>query len=407
MSEFYDSAEQQNSSDREQNLLARLPAFLAYISEHSSHYREQLDEFDLTAVADRTALAALPVLRKSDLTQLQQAKPPLAGIVPNMSTVSRLFQSPGPICEPENTRHDWWGVGRAFFGAGFRKGDVVQNCLSYHMSPGGFILDSGARACGCSVIPAGPGNTEQQLDLIEQLKPNGYCGTPSFLKILLDKGAAQGRDLTSLRKALVTGEALTAPLQAQFEQADIHAVQAYATADVGLIGYETVRNQGLVLAEEIIVEIVRPGTGIAVAPGEVGEVVVTRLNPEYPLLRFATGDLSSLLPGQSSCGRTNQRLFGWQGRADQSTKVKGLFVHPQQLERLRQSVAGLAAVRLLVRQENGNDKMLLRCEPELDTVLDAAAISASLKALTKLSGDVELVAPQALARDGIVIEDQR
>ncbi|QIZ75957.1 phenylacetate--CoA ligase family protein [Ferrimonas lipolytica] len=408
MFDYYDSQEWQPEQERERNLMIRLPSFLNYITEQSSYYRDHFGGIDINQIVDRSRLASLPLTHKSDLSQLQQLQPPLAGMVPAAHQPDRLFQSPGPICEPECTGDDWWGLGRAFYAAGFRRGDLVQNCLSYHMSPGGFILDSGARACGCTVIPAGPGNTEQQLDLIEQLKPQGYCGTPSFLKILLDKGDEQGRDLTSITKALVTGEAFTAPLQQRFTQAGLNVRQAYASADLGLIGYETVPNQGLVLAEDIIVEIVRPGTATPVGVGEVGEVVVTRFNPEYPLVRFATGDLSSILPGPSECGRTNVRIAGWQGRADQSTKVKGLFIHPQQLERLRQRFDDIALLRLIINSDNDNDQMQLQCELQTDeSKLDTQTIASELKAITKLTGSVKLVPPRALARDGVVIEDRR
>jgi phenylacetate-CoA ligase len=304
-------------------------------------------------------------------------------------------------------------MGQAFYSAGFRKGDLVQNCLSYHLTPGGFIMDSGARACGCVVIPAGPGQTDQQLDTIEHLKPQGYSGTPSFLKILLDKAAEQHRDISSITKALVSGEALPEALRAEFNAAGVDVLQAYASADIGLIGFESHPHDGFIIAEDILVEIVRPGSQEPVVDGEIGEVVVTSFNLDYPLIRFATGDLSAIKAGQSVCGRSNMRIKGWLGRADQTTKVKGMFVHPEQIEAVRQSFKKIVKVRLSVNQANHNDVMNLQCELNTDGYAESEVtqainkISQALKKITKLSGTVEIVAIGSLANDGKVIDDQR
>ena len=413
MTTFYQQKENISAAVREQSLFSQLPEFVAFAKQQSIYYQELLARIDASVVNSREQLAKLPITRKSDLLRLQKQRPPLAGLNTNKGTISRIFQSPGPIYDPENCQSDWWRMGQAFNAAGFVSGDLVQNCLSYHLTPGGFILDSGARACGCTVIPAGPGQTEQQLDIIEDLKPQGYCGTPSFLNILLNKAQQQGRDISSIKKALVTGEALPAALREEFTDAGIRVLQAYATADIGLIGYESIADDGLIIAEDLIVEIVRPGSLEPVAEGEVGEVVVTSFNKDYPLIRFATGDLSAIKPGESACGRTNMRIKGWLGRADQTTKVKGMFVHPEQIERVRLSVEGIDKVRLTVTQENHQDKMHLQCEYDSEDYSQQAAqellfqLENNLKKFTKLNGSVELVNPGVLLNDGKVIDDKR
>ncbi|WP_110458637.1 phenylacetate--CoA ligase family protein [Shewanella algidipiscicola] len=409
MSHFYHPLEGQSAAVREDYLMSALADQLSFAKSHCDYYAARLADIDVSQINSRAALATLPITRKADLIELQAAKPPFAGMTPNQHSVGRIFQSPGPIHEPECDGHDWWRMGQAFFAAGFRQGDRVQNCLSYHLTPGGFMMDSGAKACGCSVIPAGPGQTEQQLALIGSLKPNGYCGTPSFLNILLEKAQQLDCDVSSITKALVSGEALTATLKARFAEAGIAVKQAYATADLGLIAFESVSDDGLVVAEDIIVEIVRPGTQVPVADGEVGEVVVTSFNRDYPLIRFATGDLSALMGGESRCGRTNMRIKGWMGRADQTCKVKGLFVHPEQVERIRCRHSELTKVRLVIASSNHNDTMCLLCEVDdaQRSQLDIAAISASIRAETQLSGEVALVATGTLANDGVVIEDKR
>ncbi|MFT5789725.1 MAG: phenylacetate-CoA ligase [Shewanella sp.] len=406
---FFSAQEQQSTALRDATLMSRLSDFLCFAQQSSDYYQRVFANLDLSQINSRAALATLPITRKSDLIKLQAANMPFAGMVPTMNGIGRIFQSPGPIYEPETDGHDWWRMGQAFFAAGFRAGDLVQNCLSYHLTPGGFIMDSGAKACGCSVIPAGPGQTDIQLDIINNLRPNGYCGTPSFLKILLDKAQLQQQATLPFKKALVTGEALTPALKAVFAEADIEVKQAYATADIGLIAFESVADEGLVVAEDIILEIVRPGSLEPVSKGEVGEVVITSFNPSYPLIRFATGDLSAQLDSPSECGRTNMRIKGWLGRADQTTKVKGLFIHPEQVERIRLYHSEIKRLRLLVRHENDNDKMCLQCEVD-DNVgdeIDIVAIQQTIRAVTQLSGDVSLVDVGSMPDDGIVIEDQR
>ncbi|OUR78220.1 AMP-dependent synthetase [Colwellia psychrerythraea] len=413
MKQYFYERECQNPELREQSLLERLPSFITYAKQECQHYGQILQHIDADKITSRELLAQLPITRKSDLMKLQAKNSPLGGLNASKANIGRIFQSPGPIYDPENTSDDWWRVGQAFYAAGFRAGDVVQNCLSYHLTPGGFILDSGARACGCVVIPAGPGQTEQQLDIIEHLKPQGYSGTPSFLKILLDKANAEKRDISSLTKALVTGEALPKGLRAEFDAAGINTLQAYASADVGLIGFESKSDDGFIIAEDLLVEIVRPGTLEPVADGEIGEVVVTSFNVDYPLIRFATGDLSAVKSGESACGRTNMCIKGWLGRADQTTKIKGMFVHAEQIEQVRQAYPHIAKMRLSVTQVNYNDQMNLQCEldssgySEADIAGAIENISSSLKKITKLNGAVELVAVGTLADDGKVIEDLR
>ncbi len=413
MKQYFYERESQNSTLREQSLLARLPAFISYAKQECQHYSQTLAHIDADKITSRELLAQLPITRKSDLMKLQSKNSLLGGLNAKTANIGRIFQSPGPINDPENTSDDWWRMGQAFYAAGFRTGDIVQNCLSYHLTPGGFILDSGARACGCVVIPAGPGQTEQQLDVIDNLKPQGYCGTPSFLKILLDKASENHRDISSISKALVTGEALPEALRAEFNAAGIDTLQAYASADVGLIGFESTADKGLIIAEDLLVEIVRPGTLEPVIDGEIGEVVVTSFNVDYPLIRFATGDLSAVKSGVSRCGRTNMCIKGWLGRADQTTKVKGMFVHAEQIEQVRKEYPHIAKMRLSVTQVNYNDQMHLKCEldtkaySETDITGVIKSLSASLKTITKLSGSVELVAVGTLADDGKVIDDLR
>ena len=404
---FYSAQEQQSMALRESTLLSGLNDFLSFAKDSSDYYQQLFADIDVSQIDSRAALASLPITRKSDLIKLQAAAMPFAGMVPNMASIGRVFQSPGPIYEPEAEEHDWWRMGQAFFAAGFREGDIVQNCLSYHLTPGGFIMDSGARACGCSVIPAGPGQTELQLDMAKNIKPNGYCGTPSFLKILLDKANTQQQSLP-FKKALVTGEALTSSLKSAFTEADIEVKQAYASADVGLIAFES-SDDGLIVAEDIILELVRPGTLTPVEVGEVGEVVITSFNPSYPLIRFATGDLSAELAGSSSCGRSNMRIKGWLGRADQTTKVKGLFVHPEQVEQIRVQHNIIQRLRMVVSRDNDNDKMCLLCEvaeTALNSV-DVSAIVQTIRAVTQLSAEVCIEPVGSLPNDGIVIEDRR
>jgi phenylacetate-CoA ligase len=371
-------------------------------------WQEQLKGIDAEGVNSRDALAKLPILRKSALPAMQKAAPPFAGFVPAAtSSFARLFTSPGPIFEPEGAEQDPWRAARSLFAAGFRAGDVVLNTFSYHMTPGGFILDSAARALGCPVIPAGPGQTEQQLELIAHLKPAGYTGTPDFLKILLDAAKAANRDISCISKALVSGAAFPPSLQAEVKSRGIDAYQTYAIAEVGVVTYESPAREGLIVNEDVIVEIVRPGTGDPVAEGEVGEIVVTSYNEHHPWIRLATGDLSKLMKGVSPCGRTNARIAGWMGRADQTTKVKGMFVRPEQIAELSRHYPALRKLRLVVTRENEQDTMTLRAESANGGADLPERIATTLQAVTKLKGKVEIVAPGSLPNDGKVISDER
>jgi phenylacetate-CoA ligase len=359
-------------------------------------------------VKTRADLAGIPLVRKSDLKTMQEDTPPFGGLAASRcASLKRLLVSPGPIFEPEGHAKDWWGAARAFFAAGFRKGDIVLNCFSYHLTPGGHIMESGALALGCPVIPAGIGNTDQQIDAIRYLKPTGYCGTPDFLKILLDRAAEMKSDASSVKRGLVSGAALPGTLRKELKQRGVQVFQAYATADLGVIAYESEESEGVIVNEGLIVEIVRPGTGEPVANGEVGEVVVTRLNADYPLLRFATGDLSALLPARSRCGRTNIQLKGWMGRADQATKVKGMFVNPSQVAEVQKHHPELIRLRLVVTRKGEQDVMTLRAEAKNGGNGLCEAVGSTLQAVTKLRGAVEVVAPGSLPNDGKVIADER
>jgi phenylacetate-CoA ligase len=407
LNEFYDDLERRDPAERERDLFGRLPEILA-AAMRAPGYGERLKGIDPSAVTSREKLASVPILRKSDLPALHKAAPPFGGFVSGpLGSFARLFTSPGPIFEPQVARDDPWRAARGLFAAGFRAGDVVLNTFSYHLTPGGFMLDSGARALGCAVIPAGPGNTEQQYELIAAYRPAAYCGTPDFLKILLDGAAAAGRDLSSMRRALVSGAAFPKSLQEDFAARGIEAVQAYATADLGFIAYETAARDGMVVNEDIILEIVRPGTGDPVSDGEVGEIVVTVLDPGHPVIRLAVGDLTAVLPWPSACGRTNLRIKGWMGRADQTAKVKGMFVRPEQVAEIRRRHPELGKVRLVVTRENETDVMTLAAEAPSTGEGLRDAVAASLLGVTKLKGRVDLVSPGSLPNDGKVIADER
>ncbi|MHB1216900.1 MAG: phenylacetate--CoA ligase family protein [Alphaproteobacteria bacterium] len=402
-----DALETRPQDERERDHFQRLPEQIAAAKLASLAYAESLRDVDPRAVDSRAALAKLPVLRKSNLLERQRRAPPFAGVnTVEIAALARIFHSPGPMYAPQADRPDFARMGRAMRAAGFHKGALVHVSFAYHFTPGAWMMDSGARALGCPVFPAGTGNTELQARTIAELRPAAYAGTPSFLKIILDEGAKLGVDLSSLRHALVSGEAFPPALQQAVKAHGVDAYQCYATADLGLIAYETSARQGLVLDEEIIVEILRPGTGDPVPDGEVGEVVVTNLSPDYPLIRFATGDLSAILAGPSPCGRTNRRIKGWMGRADQTTKVKGMFVHPQQIAEVVRRHGEIGRARLVVTHADGLDVMILKCEAAGGPAL-ADAIRTSLQAVCKLKGEVELVAPGALPNDGKVIEDAR
>jgi phenylacetate-CoA ligase len=407
MTAHYDALETREPAAREAELFSRLPGVLRSAMAAPA-YAERLGGLDPATVTSRAALAGLPVLRKSELPALHKASAPFGGFVAaSPGSFARLFTSPGPIFEPEGRQADPWRGARALFAAGFRDGDVVLNTFSYHLTPGGFIFDSSARALGCAVIPAGPGNTEQQFELIEAYRPVGYSGTPDFLKILLDAAAASGRDVSSIKRALVSGAAFPPSLQAEIKARGIDAYQAFGTADLGLIAFETAARDGMVVNEDLIMEIVKPGTGDPVAAGDVGEIVVTSLDPHHPWIRLALGDLTAVLPGPSKSGRTNMRIKGWMGRADQTTKVKGMFVRPEQIAEIAKRHSALGRVRLVVSRQGETDAMTLRAETASASIALQEEVAGTLRAVTKLGGNVELVGPGALPNDGKVIADER
>ena len=407
MTSHYDALETRSPSEREADLFARLPGVLAAAAKAPA-YAERFKGIDLTSITSRDALARLPVLRKSDLPALNKAEPPFGGFVASSAgSFGRLFTSPGPIFEPETACDDPWRGARAIFAAGFRPGDIVLNTFSYHLTPGGFIFDTSARALGCAVIPAGPGNTEQQFELIEAYRPNGYSGTPDFLKILLDAADKTGRDASSIKRAVVSGAAFPKSLQEEMKARGIDAYQNFGTADLGIIAYETRAREGLVVNENIIVEIVRPGTGDPVAEGDVGEIVVTTLDPHHPVVRLALGDLSAVLSGPSPCGRTSMRIKGWMGRADQTTKVKGMFVRPEQIAEIGKRHPELGRLRLIVTRDRETDAMTLSAETATPADALRDAVASTLRAVTKLSGNVTFVSPGSLPNDGKAISDER
>jgi phenylacetate-CoA ligase len=407
MTNHYDTRETRDPAAREADLFARLQDVLRKAMAAPA-YAERLKGIDPADVTSRAVLAKLPVLRKSELPALHKAAPPFGGFVAESSgSFARLFTSPGPIFEPEGAHADPWRGARALFAVGFRPGDVVLNTFSYHLTPGGFIFDTSARALGCAVIPAGPGNTDAQFELIEAYRPTGYSGTPDFLKILLDAAAAAGRDVSSIKRAMVSGAAFPPSLQAEIKSRGVDAYQAFGTADLGLVAFETPAREGMVVNEDLILEIVRPGTGDPVAEGDVGEIVVTSLDPHHPWIRLALGDLTATLPGKSSCGRTNMRIKGWMGRADQTTKVKGMFVRPEQVAEIGRRHPELGRLRLVVTRADESDAMTLKaeCASSSDDLRDQ--VIATLRAVAKLGGQVELVARGSLPNDGKVIADER
>ncbi len=419
MSKHYDALETREPVQREAALMAALPDHVAQAQRMAPAFAEILRGVEAAAVNSRAALARLPVTRKHELLERQQAAraacgDPLGGFAAigwrgllRDKGARRVFQSPGPIYEPEGHAIDYWRSARAFAAAGFAAGDLVHNCFSYHLTPGAWLMEAGAHALGCTVFPGGTGNTEQQLAAIADLQPVAYAGTPSFLKILVEKAQEAGAKL-SITKALLSGEAFPPSLRDWLSARGITAYQAYATADAGLIAYETSAREGLVLEEDVILEIVRPGTGDPVPEGEVGEVVVTVLNPDYPLIRFGTGDLSAVLPGPCPSGRSNTRIRGWLGRADQTTKVRGMFVHPGQVAEILRRHPEAGRARLVVAGEMANDRMTLRVETECSGPGELALrMAETVREVTKLRGEVELVLPGTLPNDGKVIEDAR
>ena len=414
MSDFFDALETRSSDEREAAQMAALAGQVAHAQAHSAAFASILKDVDAASITSRAALATLPVTRKHELLELQKASRTGGGdAFGGFSTLlrgpamSRIFASPGPIYEPEGARADYWRTGRALYAAGFRKGELVHNSFSYHMTPGAFILEAGAHAVGCTVFPAGTGQTEQQLDAIRDLQPNAYTGTPSFLRILLEKAQEAQVNVGCITKASVGGEACPPSLTAWFKEHGVDVFQTYATADLGLVAYETPAREGLVLEESVIVEIVRPGTGDPVAEGEVGELVVTSLNPDYPLIRFGTGDLSAVLPGHCPSGRTAPRIKGWMGRADQTTKVKGMFVHPGQVADITRRFPSVKKARLVISGEMANDQMCLQVEAsEVDDGL-RDQLESTMREVTKLRGQVQVVRLGSLPNDGKVIEDAR
>jgi phenylacetate-CoA ligase len=409
---FYDALETRSPEEREAALMAQLPRVIAAAKEHAPAYRRMLAKVRPGDVADRRALVDLPLTRKSELIEMQRQEPPLGGLnAAPIGSLARVFASPGPIYEVEARRPDFARMARALYAAGIRAGDLVHVAFSYHLTPAGAMMDSAAQALGCPVIPAGTGQTELQLRTIADLKPAAYVGTPSFLKILLDRAAEQGIDISSVKKAMVGAEAFPSVLRSEFRTRGINALQSYGTADLGLIAYESSGPDGevcpgMVLDEGIILELVHPGTGDPVAPGEVGEVVVTTLTPEYPLIRFATGDLSALLAGPSPCGRTNHRIKGWLGRADQTTKVRGMFVHPEQIAEIVRRHKSIIRARLVIERPASADQMILHVEMG-EPAETAAAIAESAQSVTKLRTEVTRVPEGSLPNDGKVIEDRR
>jgi phenylacetate-CoA ligase len=408
----FDQLETRDPAARETALFNMLPGLLKRAVANAPGWAEQLAGHNLAAVTSRTALATLPVFRKSSLKDKQAVSPPFGGFAATEpGGIGRIFSSPGPIYEPEGLTEDWWRCARALYAAGFRRGDIVHNTFAYHLTPGGWIMDSGARALGCTVIPAGPGNTEQQLEAIQHLRPTAYTGVPDYLKILLDKAKEAGKDTSSIKRALVSGGALYPSLRADYLARGITVMQAYATADLGIIAYESAAPdgtvEGMTVDEGVIVEIVRPGTGEPLPAGEVGEILVTSFNRDYPMIRMATGDMSAVLPGVSPCGRTNMRIKGWLGRADQTTKVKGMFVHPEAIAALAKRHPELGRLRLVVARAGELDVMTLKAEAaDVDAAL-SKAVAASVQDLTKLKADIEFAAPGSLPNDGKVISDER
>jgi len=393
--------------------MAALPRQLAHAKQNAPGWARILKGVDAASVVSRAALAKLPVTRKSDLPELQKALPPLGGLnATSVDKMAKLFVSPGPVYDPEGQGKDWWRTARSLYAAGFRAGDLVLNSFAYHFTPAASMVEQGALAIGCAVVPGGTGQTEMQAAVIRDLRTNAFGGTPSFLKLIVEKADELKIDITPLKKAIVGAEYLPPALRQSMAERGIRVLQLYATADIGLLAYESATpdgalTEGMILDEALILEIVRPGTGQVVPEGEVGEVVVTSMNPDYPLIRFGTGDLSAIFAGASPCGRTNMRIKGWMGRADQTTKVRAMFVTPKQVGEVLHRHKEVLKARLLVEGETGNDRMTLKCEVKERPGGLAEAIVASIRDVTKLRGEVELVAPGTLPNDGKVIEDAR
>ena len=401
MSEYFDDLETRSTDQRAAALSSALPQQIANAMT-ASGMAAHLGDVDASSITDRAALAALPVLRKSDLGAAQKANAPFGGFTTR--TTRHVFQSPGPIYEIGGTSDDWWRMGRFLHASGIGAGDIVQNCFSYHLTPAGMMFENGAAAVGATVFPAGTGQTELQAQAAADLGVTAYAGTPDYLKIILDKGAEMGLDLSRLTRAVVGGGALFPSLRQEYADRGINCVQCYATADLGNVAYESPAMEGMIVDEGVIVEIVTPGTGTPVAEGEVGEVIVTTLNPDYPLIRFATGDLSAVMTGSSPCGRTNMRIKGWMGRADQTTKIKGMFVRPEQVAALVDRHPEILKARVIATRVGEQDTMTVQIEAE---GIDQDAVAASVQATLKLRGKIEVHAHGSLPKDGKVIDDQR
>jgi phenylacetate-CoA ligase len=414
MSDFLDALETRDPQTRERELMSRLPLLVAH-AQTAAGWSRILKDVNAADITSRAALARLPVTRKSDLKDLQQNQRPFGGLTTTPAReLAHLFMSPGPIFDPEGRAQDWWRFARPMAAVGLRAGHIVQNCFSYHFTPAAFMVEGGAARLGCAVIPAGIGQTEMQVQAMAELKPDAYVGTPSFLKIIIEKAREMGADISSVQRAIVGAEALPSSLRKWLQDNGVpHVVQMYGSADIGNIAYESETggqvNPGMILDEELILEIVRPGTGEPVADGEVGEVVVTSFNRDYPLIRFATGDLSAVLPGTSPCGRTNTRIKGWMGRADQTTKIRAMFVHPSQVAEIARRHPEILKARLIVTGEMANDVMTLHCEVRDPIAVDPKrpAIVETIRDVTKLRGEVILLAPGSLPNDGKVIEEAR
>lgn len=407
---YYDDLETRSPEERNAYLFALLPQQIANAKLNAPYFSKLLEDVSPVSITDRAALAQLPVTRKSDLIELQKKSPPFGGLTTrHPGQLKRIFQSPGPIYDAEGYGEDWWRTARALYASGFRRGDILHNTFSYHLTPAGVMLETGAAKIGCSVIPAGVGNTELQVRVIADIRPTGYVGTPSFLKIILEKAQEMGDDVSSLTKAVFGGEAFLPSARKEFTEAGIDCGQIYASADIGSIAYESEAHEGLIVDENLLVEIVRPGTGDTLEDGEVGEVVITSFAPEYPLIRFATGDLSAVMSGINPCGRTNMRLKGWMGRADQTTKIKGMFVHPKQIADVIKRHPEITKARLIVDQNDGVDVMTLSCEfaHADDFQQRSEEIAATIQAVCKLRGGVDQAEPGSLANDGKVIDDIR
>jgi len=405
MTEFYDTLETRSADERAAAMASDLPHQITNAMDKSSAMAAHLGNIDPAAITTREALAKLPVLRKANLGAAQAINPPFGGFTTKSPFMMRhIFQSPGPIYEPGGDSHDWWRMGRALHALGIGNKDIVQNCFSYHLTPAGMIFENGAAAVGASVLPAGTGQTELQARAAAEIGVTAYAGTPDYLKVILDKADELGLDLSRIKRAAVGGGALFPSLRAEYADRGIQCLQSYATADLGNIAYESAAMEGMIVDEGVIVEIVTPGTGLPVVDGEVGEVVVTTLNPDYPLIRFATGDLSAVLAGTSPCGRTNMRIKGWMGRADQTTKIKGMFVRPEQVGELVARHPEILKVRVIATRQDEQDVMTVQIEAHK---ADIGAIAATVQSVLKLRGQVEICAPDSLPKDGKVIDDQR